>query len=238
VVNRRFAERFWPGESPLGKTFFSGGTGHEVVGMVPTGKYQRLGEAPAAFMYFPWPAHRSAEMTLHVRSAVDAASVLPLLRRELGAVAPGLPLYDLKTMDEHLSLALLPARVAAFLAGGFGGVCLFLLSLGIYGVVARHVAQRTREIGIRVAMGAEPGSATRLVLRDELRVVAVALLLGVAAALGVSQLVESVLYTREALDPVVLVGAPLFLALVVAGASWLPARRAAGVDPAHALREE
>jgi predicted permease len=238
VVNRRFAERFWPGENPLGKTFLAGSMRHEVVGVVPTGKYQRLGEEPTAFMYFPWPTHRAGEMTLHVRTATDAASVLPLLRREVGAVAPGLPLYDLKTMDEHLALALLPARVAAFLLGGFGAVCLCLLSLGIYGVVARHVSQRTRELGIRVAMGAEPGSATRLVMGEEARVVGVGVLLGLAGALGVSRLVESALYSGDALDPAVLVGAPLFLALVAAAASYFPARRAAGVDPAQALREE
>lgn len=238
VVNRRFADRFWPGESPLGETFFAGGMGHEVVGVVPTGKYQRLGEAPTAFMYFPWPAHRAGEMTLHLRTATDAASVLPLLRREVAGVAPDLPVYDLKTMDQHLALALLPARVAAFLLGGFGAICLFLLSLGIYGVVARHVSYRTRELGVRVAMGAEPRSATRLVLGEEARVVGVGVLLGLAWAMGVGRLVEGVLYSGDAMDPAVLVGAPLFLALVAAGASYVPARRAAGLDPAQALREE
>lgn len=238
VVNRRFAERFWPGESPLGKTFHAGGMGHEVVGVVPTGKYQRLGEEPTAFMYFPWPAHRAGELTLHVRTGADAASVLPLLRNEVAGLAPGLPLYDLKTMDQHLALALLPARVAASLLGGFGAICLLLLSLGIYSVVARHVSHRTRELGIRVAMGAEPASATRLVLGEEVRVVGVGVLLGMAGALGVGRLVKSVLYSGDALDPAVLVGAPLFLALVAAGASYFPARRAAGVDPAQALREE
>lgn len=238
IVNRRFAERFWPGVSPIGKTFLAGGLMHEVVGVVPTGKYQRLGEEPTAFMYFPWPAHGASEMTLHLRTAMEPASILPLLRREIGAVAPGLPLYDPRTMEQHLALALLPARVAALLLGAFGAICLFLLSLGIYGVVARHVSHRTRELGIRVAMGARPWSATRMVLRQEGRVVAVGLLLGLAGALTLSRPIESLLYSGNALDPAVFVGAPLFLALVAVGASFFPARRAAGVDPARALREE
>ena len=238
IVNRRFAERFWPGVSPIGKTFLAGGLMHEVVGVVPTGKYQRLGEEPTAFMYFPWPAHGASEMTLHLRTAMEPASILPLLRREIGAVAPGLPLYDPRTMEEHLALALLPARVAALLLGAFGAICLFLLSLGIYGVLARHVSHRTRELGIRVAMGARPGSATRMVLGQEGRVVAVGLLVGLAGALTLSRPVESLLYSGNALDPAVFVGAPLFLALVAVGASFFPARKAAGVDPARALREE
>jgi len=238
VVNRQFADRYWFGEPALGKRFQAGGMWHEVVGVVATGRYQRLGEDPTAFMYFPWPAHRSGEMTLHVRTATDPGSVLPLLRGVVGAMSPGLPLYDMKTMDEHLSLALLPARVAAFLLGGFGAVCLFLLSLGIHGVVSRHVGQRTREMGIRVAMGAAPGSATRLVLGGEARVVVAGLVLGLACAWAIARLVEGILYSGRALDPAIFLGAPFFLGLVAGLASWLPARKAAGLDPAQALRVE
>ena len=238
VVNRRFAERFWPGQSPIGQTFEAGGLVLEVIGVVPTGKYQTLGEEPQAFMYFPWPALRSDQMTIHIRGATEVAALFPLLRGELEAMAPGMPLYDVKTMEDHLALALLPARVGAILLGIFGALCLFLLGVGIHGVVAYQVSQRTREVGIRVAMGAEPGSATGLVLGQEARVVAVGVVIGLAGALATSRLVESVLYSRDALDPAVLVGAPLFLVIVATAASYLPARRAARVDPAQALREE
>ena len=149
-----------------------------------------------------------------------------------------MPLYDVKTMEDHLALVLLPARLGAVLLGIFGALCLFLLSVGIHGVVAYQVSHRTREVGIRVALGADPGSATGLVLGQEVRVVVVGVLIGLAGALVTGRLVASVLYSRDALDPTVLVSAPLFLVIVATAASYLPARRAARVDPAQALREE
>jgi predicted permease len=238
IVNRRFADRFWPGESPIGKAFEAGGRGWEVVGVVPTGKYQRLGEDPMAFMYFPWPNFQSGAMTIHVRTAAGPTTIFPLLRREVESIAPGLPLYDMKSMKDHLAFALLPARISATVLGIFGALCLVLLSVGIHGVVAYSVSRRTREVGIRVAMGAEPASATALVLGEEGRVVIIGVLLGLAGALAATRLLETLLYSRDGSDPTVFLGAPLLLAAVAGVASYLPARRAARVDPAKALREE
>jgi hypothetical protein len=238
VVNRTFADRFWPGRSAIGRSFQAGGRGWEVVGVVPTGKYRRLGEEPTPFMYLPWPTAFSSEMTLHVRTLVDPTTIIPVLRREVEAEATGLPLYQVETMEDHLAFALLPARLVAVVVGIFGALCLVLLGVGIHGVVAYSVSRRTREVGIRVAMGAEPRSATTLVLREESGIIISGLIIGLAGALTASPVVERVLYSGEGLDPAVMVGAPLFLLLVAGVAAYLPARKAALVDPCQALRGE
>ena len=238
VVNQSFARRFWPGGSALGRAFDAGGVLCQVVGVAADGKYQRLGEEPMPFFYFPWPRFRSDMITLHVRTAGDPTALLSTLRREAEAVAPGLALYDVETMEDHLAWALLPARAAALALGGFGLLCVILLSVGIHGVVALSVARRTREVGVRVALGASPESAARMVMSEEGKVVAVGLVLGSAGAFAVGLLLDQLLYSGHGLDPRMLLGVPLLLAAVAAAAAWGPARRASRIDPAQALREE
>lgn len=238
VVNRRFAERFWPGESAIGKRVETADAVWEVVGVVPTGKYQRLGEEPTAFMYFPWPRLVSSTMTLHVRTAESPSSVLPLLRREVEALDPNLPVFNVTTMNDHLGLSLLPARLGGVVLGVFGGLCLVLVSVGIYGVVAHSVSRRTREVGIRIAMGALPRGVTAKVIGEELRIVLIGLAAGIAGALAASGPIGSLLYTRSGMEPAVFLAAPAFLAVVAVVASYLPARTAARVDPVQALRSE
>jgi predicted permease len=238
VVNQDFADRFWRGQSPLGKIVVANGGEWEVVGVVPTGKYLSLGEEPTAFMYFPWPKCRGPEMTVHIRVSEDPTAMIPQIGREAESVDPNLLLYDIKTMKDQLALVLLPARFGAVVLGTFGALCLVLLSVGIYGVVAYTVSRRTREVGIRIAMGAEPRNMTLHVLREQMWVVLIGVAVGVAGALAASPLVESVLYSREAFEPAVLLIVPLFLLAVAAVACYLPARRAAMVDPVQALRSE
>ena len=238
VVNQSFADRFWPGQSAIGRSFQAGGRGWEVVGVVPTGKYRSLGEEPTPFMYLPWPTAFSSEMTLHVRTLVDPTTIIPVLRREVEAEAADLPLFQVETMEDHLAFALLPARLVAVVVGIFGALCLVLLGVGIHGIVAYSVSRRTREVGIRVAIGAQPRSATRLVLREESRIIISGLIIGLAGALAAGPVVERVLYSGEGLDPAVMVGAPLFLLLVAGVAAYFPARKAALVDPCQALRGE
>lgn len=238
IVNRRFADRFWPGEDPIGKAVVANGRAWQVVGLVPTGKYRSLGEEPTAFMYFPWPTLHSPSMTIHIRTTADPGSMVPLLRREVAAIDPDLPLYDVRTMKEHLGFALLPARLAGIVLGGFGAFCLLLLAVGLHGVVAYTVSQRRREVGIRVAIGAEPRSVTTEIMREEIRVVLAGVVMGIGGALAASRLLEGVLYSGKAVDPMVLLGAALFLMVVAAIACYSPARRAAQVDPVQALRSE
>ncbi len=236
IVNQRFVDRFWPGEDAIGKQVNVSGRERTVVGVVPTGKYGSLGEAPLAFQYFPFPYTRGSY--LHVRTAGDPEALLGSVRDVVRGLDPNMPLFDVKTLTSHLGIALMPARLAGIVLGFFGVLGLILASVGIYGVMAYSVAQRTREIGIRVAMGAKRSEVSGLVLRQGLRLVLVGGIVGILGALGVSQLIKSLLITGQAWDPVTFVGVPLLLGCVALLATWLPARRAAGVDPVKALKQE
>jgi ABC-type antimicrobial peptide transport system permease subunit len=206
--------------------------------VVPTGKYRSLGERPLPVMYFPWPRMYDSEMTVHVRGAGTSAPLGPLLRREVEAIDASLPLYDVKTLEDHLAFALLPARLGAIVLGVLGALGLILLMVGINGVVALSVARRTRELGIRVAVGGEPSGVGLRALWEEVRVLGVGLLLGVGGGMGAGWLVRSVLYSGSGFDPVVMVGVPLVLMAATMVAAYGPARRAVGMDPTEALRAE
>ncbi len=238
VVNERFASRFWPGEEAVGKRFRTAGEDHEVVGVVPDGKYRRLGEDPLPYMYLSLAQHSETELVLHVRTEGAPEALTPRLRSLVRELDPTLPLYDVHTMNAHLSYAMLPARVAGIVLGIFGMLGLFLAAIGIYGVMAYSVAQRTREIGIRVALGAASREVVGLVVRQGMIIVALGAAAGLALAALAARLIGRMLYSGSGADPlafgavlVVLFGAAIL-------ATYLPARRAAGVDPVRALKAE
>ncbi len=239
VVNEAFAARYWPGQDPLGKrlTSFSGATSIEVVGIARDGKYQMLTEAPLPYVYRPF-LQDYEEMTLHVRLARDADAFLPLLRSEIRAVDGELPILRLASMRSEMAFATFPQRVAATLLGACAGLALLLAAVGLYGVVAYAVSQRTREIGIRMALGASRHAVVRMVLRGSMKVVAIGLAIGLALALAAGRAIESFLGDVSSADPIALVAGPLVLIACALVASWLPARRAARIDPMKALREE
>ena len=236
IVNQHFADRFWPGENPIGKQMTSQGMERTVVGLVPTGKYGSLGEAPQAHQYLPQAQTSGAGTYLHVRTTGDPETLIEPLREIVRGLDPDLPLFDVKTMNNHLGIALLPARLAGIVLGAFGVLGLVLASVGIYGVMAYSVAQRTREIGIRVAIGADRGDVTGMVVRQGLRLVLVGGGVGLLGALGASQLIKSLLLTGRGIDPVSFIGVPLLLGAVALLATYLPARKAATVDPVRALK--
>jgi predicted permease len=238
VVNKRFADRFWPGQDALGRTVRSLGRDHAVIGVVPTGKYFRLGEDPTPFMYFAQPQHWTSGMSIHIRTAGDPGAIAPTLRSQVAALDPDLPLSSVRTMNTHLGIALLPARLAGTVLGIFGLLGLVLAAVGIYGVMAYSVAQRTREIGIRVAIGAARTDVVRLVMRQGLSLVLIGTVLGLSGALAASRLLRGVLYGSSVFDPMTLGVVPIILVGVAALAIWVPARRAAAVDPIVALRSE
>ena len=238
VVNRRFAERFWPGQDAVGRPVRTAGRDHTVIGVVPTGKYQSLGEEPTPFMYLAQAQHWRAGVAVFVRTAGDPSAVAATLRTEVAALDPNLPLANARTMNSHLGIALLPARLVGGVLGVFGFLALGLASVGIYGVVAYSVAQRTREIGIRMALGAAASDAVLLVMRQGLAPVLLGTALGMAGALAASRLIRGVLYGGSGLDPVTFAAVPLALIGVAMLATWIPARRAASVDPTLALRQE
>ncbi len=236
IVNQHFADRFWPGESPIGKQVRSSGMDRTVVGLVPTGKYGSLGEAPMAHQYLPLAQSFGAGTYLHVRTAGDPEALIQPLREMVRSLDPDLPIFDVKTMNSHLGIALMPARLAGIVLGAFGVLGLILASVGIYGVMAYSVAQRTREIGIRVAIGANRGAVTGMVIKQGFRLVLVGGSVGLLGALGASQLIKSLLLTGRGVDPVSFLGVPLVLGLVALVATYLPARKAASVDPVRALK--
>jgi predicted permease len=238
VVNQRFVERFFGGKDPIGRVVKTRGSDHTIVGVVPTGKYQRLGEDPTAFMYFAQAQHWTAGMVIHIRTSGDPSAIIPVLRAEVAKLDPALPLSDVRSMESMLGIALLPARLAGASLGIFGLLGLVLAAVGTYGVMAYSVAQRTREIGIRMAIGAASGDVVRLVMRQGMTLVAAGTVVGLLGAFGASRLIRGVLYGGGENDPVTFIAVPLILAGVASIAIWIPARRAAGMDPLLALRQE
>ncbi len=238
VVNARFAERFWPGQEAVGRTVRTAGREFTVLGVVPTGKYLRLGEAPTAHMWFAQAQLWSAGMALLIRTTGDPNTVIPTLRREVTAIDPDLPVSNIRTMERHLGISLLPARLTGAALGIFGVLGLLLASVGMYGVMAYSVAQRRREIGIRMAIGAGHGDVVRLIMRQGLTLVLTGTVIGLACAWGASRLLRGILYGERTADPMTFVLVPLVLIGVAALATFVPARRAAAVDPAVTLRSE
>ncbi|HEV2666265.1 MAG TPA: ABC transporter permease, partial [Blastocatellia bacterium] len=241
IVNETFARRFWPGQNPVGKHLSRGGPDgqrYEVVGVVKNGKYWTLGEDPRPFVYFPLTREYGSDLTLVVNTSVEPQSMINTIRREVGRLDANLPLYDVKTMSEHMRLSLFPLRAGAWVAGGFALLALLLAGLGVYGVMAYAVSQRTREIGLRMALGAESRDVMRLVVKQGMWLALVGLVIGLAGALVLTRLMSSVLYGVSATDVVTFAGVTLLLGSVVLIACYLPARRAAKVDPMMALRCE
>jgi len=239
IVNETLARRAWPGEDPLGKTvkLYNSETLVQVVGVVRDIRDVELRASPAPFAYFPLRQLFMPGNTLHVRVAGDATAMLPVLRKELQAIDPAVGL-NVASMDDIMRFALWGPRTGAALMSVFGGMALLLTSLGIYAVMAHAVGQRTREIGIRLAIGAQAGAVLGLVLRRGLAVVALGLAAGLGAAYGLTRYVGSFLFEVKATDPVTYAAIALLLGLVALLACYFPARRATKVDPLIALRTE
>ena len=241
IVNEAFARRFWPGQSPIGKRLSQGGPDaprFEVIGVVKDGKYWTLGEDPRPFVYFPMARKYDSDVALVVHTSVEPQSMINTIRREVERLDANLPLYDVKTMSEHLQLPLFPLQAGAWVTSCFALLALLLAGLGIYGVMAYATSQRTREIGLRMALGAESSDVMRLVVKQGMWLAGAGLAIGLAGALVLTRLMSSVLYGVSATDVVTFAGVTMLLGLVVLIACYLPARRAAKVDPMVALRCE
>jgi macrolide transport system ATP-binding/permease protein len=241
IVNETFARRFWPGQPVLGKRYSHAGPGGpwiEVVGVIEDGKYFSLNEDPTPFVYNYLNPLAGRNLTMVVRTTGEPQSAMSALRREFQQLDAALPIYNVKTMVEHMSVAYFPARVAATLLGGFGFLALSLAAIGIFGVMSYAVTQRTREIGIRTALGAQGGVILKLVVGEGLKLTALGVAIGLGCAIAGTRLMRSFLYGVSALDVVTFAGVSLLLALVALVACYIPARRAMRVDPLVALRCE
>jgi predicted permease len=238
VVNQHFVERFWPNETAIGKIVETAGEEREVVGVVPTGKYFSLGEEPQAYMYLSQAQVWSFPMTIHIRTAGGPETFAAMVRREVQRLDPAMPLADVRTMTNQLGISLFPARLGGATLGIFGILGLILAAIGIYSVMAYSVSQRTREIGIRVALGADHGNVVGMVVRKGMTLVAIGVVMGLAAAVAASRLMAGLIYGVSALDPLTFLGIPSLLCAIALLATYFPARRAASIDPMLALRAD
>lgn len=242
VINKELAEAFWPGVDPVGKRVKYIETEAEVIGVVTDVKHMSLDEPPPPRLYSPrakplmvWQARR---MSVVVRTAGDPAELLPSARAEVWAIDPNLPVYNVRTMEAIVARSTASSRFRTTLLGSFAAIALLLSVVGIYGVISYSVAQRMREMAIRIALGASASTVLGHVLRQGAAPVVVGLTLGLVTAFAGTRLLSSFLYEVTATDPAAFVIVPLALAGVALSAIYLPARRATAADPMTVLREE
>jgi predicted permease len=237
VVNQTMAERFWPGKDPIGARIRTRGEWHRVVGVARDMKYRDLNESPQPYIYLALGQRHVSMSTLHVRTAGDPNLLASAIQHEVEALDPNLPVW-VRPSSEQMAYTLYGPVMLAAGIGCFGLLALVLAVVGIYGVMSYSVRQRTREVGIRAALGAGRREIIRLVLGRGLAVTLVGLGLGLAGALAVTRLFSSLLFRVSALDPVVFVGVSVTLAVAAFLACFIPARWAARVDPTMALHYE
>ena len=239
IVNEAFARRFWPGENPIGKRFnFTTGNWIEIVGVAQNGQYSSLAAKNEPFIYLPLAQNYESKVTLIARSPGDPHRLLATLRKEIHGLDQNLTTYDARTMLEHMDLPLAPARVAATALGSFGALALLLAAIGVFGVMSNAVTQRTREIGIRIALGASSREIIKLIVGHGALLVGIGVGIGLGVAALGTRLLARLLFGVSALDPVTFAGVTALLAATAFLACYLPARRATKVDPMVALRQD
>jgi predicted permease len=238
VINETMARRYWPGRDPIGATIRYGSGPVTVVGIARDGKYQRLSEEPRNYLYIPVMQAYRPDLVLHVRTDVDPAQVLPELQAAVRGLDANLPLFDVRTLEDHLQMRTFIPRMAASMLGVFGGLGLLLAAVGLYGVIAFNAAQRTREIGLRMALGAGRGQVVWLVLREGFVLAGTGIAAGLVLAFAAGRLVAGQLTGVSGADPVSFAGTAALLIGVAALACLLPARRASALNPLTALRRD
>jgi predicted permease len=241
VVNQTFVRRFLEGRSPLGVQFSAGGDTPDItiVGVVKDSHYSGVKDATPPVYYRPWRQDKRINgIYFYVRSALPEGRMMPQIRRTIASLDRDLPLQDLRTLDEQIKLNITQDRIVLQLAAVFAALATALAMLGLYGVMAHSVTRRTREIGIRMALGAEPGKIRGMVMRELMWILIAGLVTGVPAAMLLAHGVESQLFGVKARDVMVVASAVFALTVTAIAAGYLPARRASKVNPLEELRYE
>ncbi len=243
VINESLAKKYFAGRSPVGRTFEFGGNNPirlQIVGVCADAKYDSLRKPPEPTFYTPYWEEKNgvSGVTFAVSTRTDTQALLPLLRQAVGAIDRNLPLLDVRTQNEQIASRMQNERNFADLTAAFGVLALVLAAIGIYGIMAYAVSRRTSEIGIRMALGAEPRRVLVMVLREASWLAAIGIAAGVCAALAMGRLIASLLYGLRSWDPITFAASAALLIAVATAASWIPARRAAAMNPMRALRHE
>ncbi len=244
IISEKLAQKLWPGQSAIGRRiaipFYSGPArpSVEIIGVAKDTKYRSLMTEAPLLLYLPESQNYDGRATVVVRTSTDATAFVSAVRNEVNGLDKSLPLFAVKTMSDQIASTLWQQRMAAGLIGIFGLLALVLAAVGLYGVIAHSVAQRTQEIGIRMALGATSTDVLKLIVKEGLALAATGVIVGVAAAFACTRLMSSVLYRVSATDITTFVVASALLAIVALAATYIPARRAAKVDPMIALKYE
>ena len=244
IVNQKFVNRYFGGADPLGRHIGMGidpgtKTDTQIVGVVGDTKYENMREEVPYEMYVPSAQSSFATGgTLYVRAQGDPKQVFNTMREAVRSVDAGVPMYDMRTLDDQVEISLLTERLLAALSSVFGCLATLLAAVGLYGVMSFMVARRTREIGIRMALGAGQGSVVWMVLRETLTLAAIGVAIGLGGAYAVTRLIQAQLFGVHPTDLLTMAAASLGIAAVTALAGYVPARRATGIDPMNALRWE
>jgi macrolide transport system ATP-binding/permease protein len=242
VINETMAKRFWPEADAIGKRIrVDGPTGafYEVIGIAQNGKYRTIGENPRPYMYLPFSQNYAAEhMTLLLHTSGNPKNLIGPVRNQIQALDKQLPIFDIKTMEEHMSRSLLSAQMSAAFTSIFGLLALILALTGLYGVIWYSVTLRRREMGIRMALGAQQSDILKLVLKQGLGMALIGMGIGLLGAFGVGQLMSSLLYGVSSMDTVTFAIVTLVFLLCALLASYFPARKATRIEPMITLRAE
>jgi predicted permease len=241
IVNETFARDFFPGENPIGRRVGKavGIYDWEIVGVVKDSRYSGLREGATRMLYVPYtPGPWASHTVVHVRTAGATSGIAAAIRQVVHKLDKDAPVYNVHTVQEEMDGSLLRERLMGSITGLFGGLALSLAAVGLYGLMAYGVSRRTREFGIRMAVGASAASIVRLVLSEAGWLVAVGVLAGLSAAWAAGRMVSSMLFGIEPTDAVSAMAAVGVLAAAALIAAWIPARRASRVDPYRALRSE
>jgi predicted lysophospholipase L1 biosynthesis ABC-type transport system permease subunit len=237
IVNESFVDKYFPGGNAVGERLQFWGAEREIVGVVGDVSFMGIGAGSEPAVYGPMSQLPFSQFDVIVRGAGDPATVLNAVRGEIRQLDPQLAIFNVQRFEDIMSGSLAPQRLNAVLLGVFAGLALALAAVGIYGVIAYGVSQRTQEIGVRMSLGADRGRVQRMILGEGLRMAGAGIVLGIGGALVASRAAGGLLYGVQPVDPLTWGTVAIFLVVVVATASLVPARRASRVEPVVALRE-